>query len=412
MPEYGDYTLRGSGDESPEQLARILERYERVMEISRSLNSTLDINSLLAQIVRAAAELTDTEAASILLMDASGENLRFEAAVNEGEISLDSIVVPIESSIAGLVVTHGEPMLIDDVTTHPNWSRSVDDNSDFQTRNLLAVPMRARGKIIGCLEGVNKHGNSGFTQEDVVTLTTLAAHAAVAIQNARLFEQSDLIAEMVHELRTPLAAIKATTHILLRPEIKDERRSEMVNTIARETDRLTRMTTEFLDLARLESGRKPIVKDPVRLGELLARVLDTVRPQANDRDLRLHLELTPPNLPEIQGDAEKLSRVALNLLTNAIKYNKPGGDVTVRAVLHDDHIRVSVQDTGLGISEQNLPHLFEKFYRVADTEGYTTGTGLGLAIAKRIVEGHGGNIWAESTLGQGTTFFFTLQRPK
>lgn len=391
-----------------ERLAERIQRMERVMEISRNLNSTLDINLLLGEIVQAAAELTDTEAASILLMDSTEENLQFEASITEGLVSLGQITVPIESSIAGWVVTNGEPMIIDDVSNEPRWSSSVDDASEFRTRSLLAVPMRTRDNVIGCLEGVNKRYDAGFSEDDVEMLTTLAAHAAVAIQNARLFEQSDLIAEMVHELRTPLAAIKATTHIILRPEIGEDRRKDMVDTIAQETDRLTRMTTEFLDLARMESGRKAVVKEPFDLGELLSRTVETVRPQANDRNLTLTVDLRPAALPQVVGDREKLGRVVLNLLTNAIKYNRESGAVYVRGIKMDDYIQVEVEDTGLGISEQNLPHLFEKFYRVADTEGYTQGTGLGLAITRRIVEMHGGEIWVESTLGEGTNFLFTL----
>ncbi|HEC21738.1 MAG TPA: GAF domain-containing sensor histidine kinase [Chloroflexi bacterium] len=392
--------------------ARTLARYERLMEISRALNSTLDISTLLEQIVVAAAELTDCEAASILLLDKRSGTLRFEAAIDPTGFSLASLEIPLEGSIAGWVVTHSEPLLIADVTNEPRWSSRVDEASQFQTRNLLAVPMSTHDKTIGCLEAVNKKADRAFTDEDVNTLTTLAAQAAVAIENARLFEQSDLIAEMVHELRTPLAAIKATTNILLRPEIDDERRVQLIQTISQETERLSRMTTDFLDLARLESGRTRLVRRPLNLGALLTDCVEMVRPQANTRNIQLRLEMKPPRLPLVLGDAEKLQQVILNLLTNAIKYNRPGGKVFVRAIQYDEYLAVSVQDTGMGISANNLPHIFEKFYRVSDTEGYTQGTGLGLAIAKRIVEGHGGEISVESELGVGSTFTFTLPLPE
>jgi len=393
-----------------EQYARTLARYERLMEISRTLTSTLDLDRLLEQIVLAATDLTNTEVASILLMSRAG-TLRFEAAIDVTGFSLASIEVPLEGSIAGWVVTHSEPLVIADVRNEPRWSSKVDDASKFQTRNMLAVPMRTHNKTIGCLEAVNKKDGS-FTDEDVYTLTTLAAQAAVAIENARLFEQSDLIAEMVHELRTPLAAIKATTHILMRPELSEERRLQMIQTISQETDRLTRMTTEFLDLARLESGRTRLAHKPVDIAALIHDAVEMVREQAGTRHVTLHVQIKPREMPSIQGDAEKLKQVLLNLLTNAIKYNRENGEVWVKAVLQDQQIEVSVRDTGLGISPENLSHIFEKFYRVSDTEGYTQGTGLGLAIAKRIVEGHGGNIWVESEQGKGTTFTFTLPLPQ
>lgn len=394
-----------------QRYVRTLARYERLMEISRSLISTLDIDSLLEQIVLAAVELTDTQAASILLKQKGSGVLRFEAAIDPQGFSLDAIDVPIEGSIAGWVVTNGEPLLIADVSQEPRWSSKVDEESAFQTRNMLAVPMRTHKAIIGCLEALNKHNDEAFTDENVNTLTTLAAQAAIAIENARLFQQSDLIAEMVHELRTPLAAISATTHVLLRPELGEERRTEMVNTIQQETKRLTRMTTEFLDLARLESGRTRLQMELFDLGAVVADAVETVKPQAGARTINLTLEISPPTLPQVKGDHEKLKQVLLNLLTNAIKYNNEGGAVKVSAIQYDEHITVSVADTGFGISEENLPHIFEKFYRVADHEGVTQGTGLGLAVAKRIVEGHGGKIWVESQAGQGTTFSFTLPIP-
>lgn len=387
---------------------RILARYERLMELSRSLISTLDISILLEQIVLAAVELTETEASSILLLDKLTGTLRFEAAVDPKGISLASLDVPLKGSIAGWVVTHGEPLVIGDVTSEPMFFSKVDEESEYQTRSLLAVPMRTHNKVIGCLEALNKKDDQPFTDEDVNTLTTLAAQAAIAVENARLFQQSDLISEMVHELRTPLSAINATTHILQRTDLNPDQHTKMVDTISQETRRLTRMTTDFLDLARMESGRSRLSRNPVDMGEVLQRAIETVSHQAGERHVSLDLKIAPDPLPALTGDAEKLTQVVLNLLTNAIKYNKEHGSVFVTAAHYEPHIVVMVRDTGLGIAPNNLPHLFEKFYRVADTEGYTTGTGLGLAITKRIVEGHGGTIKVESEQGTGTTFTFVL----
>ncbi|MBN1311960.1 MAG: GAF domain-containing protein [Anaerolineae bacterium] len=387
---------------------RILARYERLMELSRSLISTLDISILLEQIVVAAVELTDSEASSILLLDKPTGTLRFEAAVDPMGVSLASIDVPLENSIAGWVVTHGEPLVIADVASEPIHFSKVDEESAYQTRSLLAVPMRAHNKVIGCLEAVNKKDDHPFTDEDISTLTTLAAQAALTIENARLFQQSDFISEMVHELRTPLAAINATTHILQRADLVPEKHTQMVNTIAQETKRLTRMTTDFLDLARLESGRSRLVRDPINLGEILQSAIDTVSPQAAEHGISLELKLSPDPLPDLTGDGEKLMQVILNLLTNAIKYNRENGSVFVTAAEYGTDIVITIRDTGVGIAAENLPHMFKKFYRVADTEGYTTGTGLGLAITRRIVEGHGGTITVESELDVGTTFTIVL----
>lgn len=397
-------TLRG--------YVRLLARYERLMEISRILSSTLNIEILLEQIVRAAAELTDSKAASILLVDKLTDTLRFEAAIDVTGFSLSSIEVPREGSIAGWVVTHGEPLLIADVSVEPRWASQVDEASGFVTRNLLGVPMSAHDRVIGVLEAVNKIDDRAYTDEDVNTLTTLAAQAAIAIENARLFQQSDLIAEMVHELRTPLAAISATTHILVHPDLPEERHNELVEMIEQEAKRLTRMTSEFLNLARLESGRSHIARIPVDTIDLVRECVQMVAQQANDRNIHLSMNIGPMPMPNILGDREKLKQVILNLLTNAIKYNRTDGKVFVTTESIENSIAISVQDMGCGISEDNLPHIFKKFYRVADTEGYTQGTGLGLAIAKRIIEAHGGEVSAESVYGEGSTFRFTLPIPE
>lgn len=406
-------TSSGLPDPSiPRNIETTLARYERLLEIVRQLNSTLRLDLLLEQIVQSAAELTDAEVASILLLDKVTGVLRFEAAIDPEGVALDSIEVPLEGSIAGWVVRFGEPLIIDDASADPRFYRRVDEASEFRTRNLIAVPMRTRDQIIGCLEALNKRDDLSFTQEDLTTLDTMAAQAAVAIENARLFEQSDLIAEMVHELRTPLSAIKATTYILNRPGLSEERRAEMLATIAQETDRLTRLTTEFLDLSRLESGRARLERRLINLNPILSSCVQTVANQAANRQIDLSLETHPLDLPDVLADGEKIRQVLLNLLTNAIKYNREEGTVRVTAQQEDERILISVEDTGQGIREADLPHIFDKFYRVADTEGFISGTGLGLAIAKNIVEGHGGKIWVDSQQGVGTRFTFFIPLPQ
>jgi signal transduction histidine kinase len=409
-----------SGEAAIHSYLQLLARYERLNEISQKLNSTLDLRTLLNMIIDAATELTDTEEASILLVDESTGELRFEAASRLTPGAMEAFVVPKDNSIAGWIVQHNEPVLLEDAQTDARLYRVVDNTVQHSTRNLLGVPMSAKGQVIGVVEAINKRNESIWTEDDVDAMRALAAQAAIAIVNARLFQQSDFISEMVHELRTPLAALKASTTLLLRPELPDKRRTEIVTTMQEETERLARLTTDFLDLARLESGRASMQVTRFSIQHLIRESVEVVAPQANERGITF--TLTGHDSILIEGDRGKTKQVLLNLLTNAIKYNREKGQifVTVEPDAADETefkkpsapkspmFKISVRDTGVGISPTNLKHIFEKFYRVADTAGYTQGTGLGLVIAKKIVEAHQGDMGLESTEGEGTTFWFTL----
>lgn len=388
--------------------SQLLARYERIIEISQQLNSTLDHATLLRRIIAASMELTTAEAASILLIDPATGELRFEQTSNMDDSEMNSIVVPLEGSIAGWVAVHGEARVIEDVSQEPRFFSSVDDAIDFQTRNILAVPMRTRNKVVGTLEAVNKADGQPFDDEDVKILTTLASQAASAIENARLFQQSDFMAEMVHELRTPLAAIK-TSLALLQRDLPEEYRDEIMTTMQQETNRLIRMTSDFLDLARLESGRTRLERGWFDLGELVSECAGIIRPQAQEQNIKVTAAKEPLS---VFGDSSKLKQVLLNLLTNAIKYNRDGGSITIATTTIErqgqSFVQISVRDTGYGISAENQKQLFQRFYRVSDTAGFTQGTGLGLAIARRIVEAHGGEIWVESRERVGSTFSFSI----
>ncbi len=395
-----------------EQLQR---RYERLMEISRQLNSTLDLGALLRRIIDAARELTDTEEASILLIDPATGELRFEAASNLSRAEMEAIPVPMQGSLAGWVATHGEPVLVRDAKSDARWFSRVDQTTRFSTRNLLAVPMNLHSRPIGVLEAINKRGDQPWSGDDRDILAALADQAAIAVQNARLFQQSDFIAEMVHELRTPLAALRASASLLARPALPPDALQEIVRTLQGETERLAALTTDFLDLARLESGRTRLEMARFDMRTLLDECVSLIAPRARERHIGLTVR---PGTQQAHADRDRIKQVLLNLLTNAVKYNVEGGSITValdvmpanrtEAQQPEKQIVISVTDTGPGISAEDQPHIFEKFYRASAVAGQETGTGLGLSIAQRIVEAHGCALWFESTPGAGTTFYFTL----
>ena len=382
-----------------------LARLETLLVMSRVLASTLDLPTLLDLIVKAGREMIDCEASSILLLDGKSGELYFEAA-SGGAASIKRVAVPLDSSVAGWVCRSGRSLVIGDASADKRFYKQADVESLFTTRSILAVPLKVKDKIIGCLEAVNKRGVS-FGEDDTEILTTLAAQAAIAIQNARLFQQSDQVAQMVHELRTPLTGIVAYSELLMQSGLRPEMIAESARTINTEATRLAQFINDFLDLTRLESGRARIAYQPVDMGFVVRDVVQLMQPRAAECDLTLTGSL-PDDLPQVKGDPARLKQILLNLIGNAIKYNRPGGNVEVNVDQSSNHVRVQVRDTGKGIPPESLPHVFDKFYRVPDAEGWAQGTGLGLSIVKQLVEAHGGKIEVESQVGVGTTVSFLL----
>jgi len=385
-----------------------LDSYLRVIEISRDLASTLDLDTLLEDIVHAAADITHAEAASILLYDDTARQLYFQIATNIDEPTMRGLVVPLESSIAGWIVLNRKSVRNDDAHKDERFFKGVEQTIGQSTKSLLGIPLVTKNKVVGVLEVVNKKRGK-FTDSDESMLTVLGAQAAVAIENARLFQQSDLIAEFVHELRTPLASLSTATYLLLRPEMSREQRDQIVNNIHNETLRLNSLASSFLDLARLESGRVQFRKTRFSAADLLYEVRDVMMSKAQETSIQIRVDV-PHDMPLLEADRDKIKQVLLNLLSNAIKYNRPSGSVIITGNFADSEISINIQDTGLGIPEDSIPHLFEKFFRVREHEGKATGTGLGLSICKQIVQGHNGRIEVKSKMGVGTSFNIHLPR--
>lgn len=385
-----------------------LDSYIQLIDISRDLASTLDLDVLLDRIVKAAADITSAEAASILLYDNTARQLYFQVATNIDEPTLRGLVVPLEGSIAGWIVTHQEPLLIDDVHEDSRHFGDIAQRTGFPTHSLLGIPLITKNKVVGVLEVLNKKDGK-FTSGDQNLLSVLGAQAAVAIENARLFQQSDLISEFVHELRTPLASLSTATYLLLRPEMSREQREQIVNNIHNETLRLNSLASSFLDLARLESGRVQFRKSTFDIMDLLHECKDVMASKAQEDQIQIRvIDSVGPS--ELEADRDKIKQVILNLISNALKYNRPNGSVILKTETQEINMIISVQDTGIGIPEDAIGHIFEKFYRVRENETKVTGTGLGLSICKKIIQGHGGTIEIKSDLGIGTKILIGLPR--
>ena len=387
-----------------------LNDYLRLIDIARDLASTLDLDVLLARIVQAAVEISGAEAASILLYDETSQQLYFLVSTNIDEPTLSGLIVPLDGSIAGWIVNNRKPVRIMNVHEDPRFYSTIEAITGLATKSLLGIPLLTKNKIVGVLEVLNKP-KGRFTDKDESMLLVLGAQAAVAIENARLFQQSDLISEFVHELRTPLSSLGTASYLLLRPELPQERRDQIIHNIHNETMRLNAMASSFLDLARLESGRVQFRKTLFSIADLMFECKDVIASKAMEENIQLIVE-SPEEIPLLEADRDKIKQVVLNLLSNAVKYSRPNGSVILGAEVIDNEIAIYIRDTGVGIPDESLPHIFEKFYRVREHEMRASGSGLGLSICKQIIYGHGGRMEVKSKLGEGTILMVFLPRSR
>ena len=229
----------------------------------------------------------------------------------------------------------------------------------------------------------------------------------------------DFISNVSHELRTPLASLKALTETLQNGALADpEAGPRFLSRINTEVDALTQMAQELLDLSRIESGQVELMLAPLAPKSLITSAADRMKMQAERAGLKLLIKCED-ELPSIHADKSRLEQVLVNLIHNAVKFTKPGGEVNLEAgtapvgesgeggAPYGDGIRFAVRDTGVGIPAESLSRIFERFYRV-DKSRTGSGTGLGLSISKHIIEAHGGRIWAESDEGRGSVFYFVI----
>ena len=416
LPQTGD--LRRSFT----SLRRQADRLQRILEISQVLTSTYDLEQLLQVILESATELTVTEAASILLLNEDGSELRFAATTGRNKDKLMALRVPLEGSLAGTILTSGEPMMFDHVQQDPRHFATVDKQISFESRSMLGVPLRIRDRAIGVLEALNKVDNSAFSDEDGRVLMTLAAQAAVAIENARLitalqkaYEQlnrvdqikSNFIAIASHELRTPLGVIMGYA-AMLKEDAQNPETSEHLDKVLGSALRLRDLIDDMVNVQHIEEGKARLSLTVFTLQEMVSQVVRDLRDLYLAKGQEVLISL-PDEALTVKADRTKVALVLNNLLTNAIKFTNPSGRIMVTAERHNNTVQAHVADTGIGIPAREVEHIFDRFYQV---EPHLTrmhgGLGLGLAIAKGMVELHGGKMWVESIEGLGSRFSFSL----
>ncbi len=404
-----------------EDLRQLIVRLSRLVEVSVTLNSTLEPGPLLDFLIRSAADLLETEAASILLFDEKTQRLYFAASTGADPAELRRIPVPLEGSIAGAIFREDRPLIINEVASDPRHYRQVGEKIRFEARTLIGVPMRMRDRRVGVLEALNKRGGP-FTESDLQTLSIIASQAAVAIHNANLVSalqkaydelgkveklKSDFIAIASHELRTPLGVILGYAALL--KEDSDQATSEHAAAVLNSALRMRRLIEDMTNMNMLRVGSAEVHPARQPLRPLVEAACDEMSPliEAKGQDLVRRL-LADEIQAEVDGG--KLTMALTNLLNNAMRFTPGGGRIEVGLERRGAEAWIQVRDNGVGLPADQLERIFDQFYQV---ENHMTrrheGMGLGLSIVQAVVRAHSGRVWAESPgPNQGAAFTVAL----
>ena len=406
-------------------------RWKFLAEASAMLDASLDYETTLANVVRLSVPAIADYAGIVLIADdgearwaCTAHRVARKALLAE-RLRAYHPVLSLDADPLGLAMRSGRVLLISAVGDERLRAVAVDETHLALLREIaptshIGVPLSARGRTLGVLVlCMTRDSERRYGEADVSLAEEVGHRAALAVDRALLYREAEqarhareaMVAVVAHDLKNPLSTIQMASSLLLDELVPDDEvhrvERRQIAIVRRSADRMRRLVRDLLDVSAIEAGRLRIerVAQPVR--PLVDDALDALRPLAAEKGIALMADV-PDDLPPVSADAERVLQVFSNLGGNAIKFTCAGGRVTVGVARADDPVfalEFHVRDTGSGIAPDDLPHVFDRYWRAAKTR---TGTGLGLAIAKGIVEAHGGHIGATSALGQGSTFRFTL----
>ncbi|HCO26363.1 MAG TPA: hypothetical protein DIT97_26350, partial [Gimesia maris] len=249
---------------------------------------------------------------------------------------------------------------------------------------------------------------TNLTDENQVALGTVVVVENIGVEADEKTQHAEFVSSVAHELKTPMSGIKAYIEMLIDGDCEPEEADELYGFINDQIDRLTRLVNSMLNLARIESGVVEIKRHDHELNDILKTAADVISPTAIEKDIKFTAELSDMYLP-VFVDKDMLGQAIINLLSNAVKYTPNGREVRLRSRMEDTTAVIEVRDTGLGIPENSLPHIFDRFYRVPENNRSAAGTGLGLALVHFIVTNvHNGSISVQSQVDEGTCFTVTI----
>ncbi|WP_141679437.1 ATP-binding protein [Ensifer adhaerens] len=407
------------------ELARSVAELEALGEVTKAVNSTLDLDTVLQTIVAKAVQLSDTDAGTIFVFSSTRQEFRPRATYGMSEELVAAIsgqTISLNDPGIGDAARRREPVQVPELGEGtPTPVQKI--ISDAGYRSVLIVPLLRPNKIVGALV-VRRRKPGEFDQQVVHLMETFAAQSVLAIQNAKLFREieekgreleaasrhkSQFLANMSHELRTPLNSVLGFTELLvdgIYGELPDRARAT-VTRVQANGRHLLGLINDVLDLSKIEAGQLTLALDDYSLGQIVRTAAAAVEPLAREKGLAFTTTVAN-GLPTGRGDERRLTQVLLNIAGNAIKFTE-SGSVDIFANAADGHFEIVVRDTGPGIAPKDQALIFEEFQQVDNSSTRQKGgTGLGLAISKRFVEMHGGTISVESVPGSGATFRMTI----
>ncbi|MFB0533585.1 MAG: response regulator [Anaerolineae bacterium] len=381
--------------------------------------------------------ILDQKAGEMILVVSRGKSPEFAFSIEKFGLG---------EGLPGLIAKDKKPLFIEDIASDTRFIRGLKEKG--QSYSVVGIPLFAQDQLVGAMDFFSAEGHP-FTPPMVDLLTTIGHQIGVAVANARLFEEvkqaaeqlrrandelqelnrlkSDFIAIVSHELRTPLASIIGYVDLMLDEETGplNEEQGQYLGIIERNAERLSRLINDILDISRIEAGRIDLAMAPLDIAEIVKETVVTMQPQAQTKGIEMTVSMAE-GLPLIKGDPDRIRQVVINLLGNAIKFTPQGSWVMISSqclaageqppppgpelATASDWLLVSVTDTGVGIAQEELDRIFDKFYQAGGfADRRVGGSGLGLSIVQGIVEAHGGLIWAQSAgENQGSTFTFAL----
>ncbi len=392
-----------------------------------------NLDAMLQRSLTSLAETLNTvEAGILLLYDPTDERLTPRAAHGYDLSKLKQVRLAVGEATCGKTFETGQPRFYPTPGDLVESRRTLTEEHaaafrealirDHSPKSAVCMPFFAGDKAQGVMILENMQRPNAFVPDDLPFLRAVVDLVALAVHNAHLRFQleetraldeanrlkGELLSVLAHEMRTPLTSIKGYTTALLMQEASfdPEAQREFLEIIDEECDTLETLVHDLLESSVIDAGLLKLEPQPVLLPRLSREVIDEI---AHRTDEHRFLVDFPEDLPILDADPDRLKQVLRNLLDNAVKYSPEGGLVITRGELSEAEVTISVADQGVGISPEHLNCLFDKFFRAESGLGHhVVGSGLGLPIAQTIVEAHGGRIWAESKVGQGSTFYFTL----